>query len=126
MEGLSGDIEDIAYIVLHDVLEREFGWQVEVLERTWQQWDWEPVEINVFGQATDPVRPDRPICIVGDAKHNLTMREVERFARQVEQARRNLEGEVFTVCFCYRARPEVRTRLKELGIRLIFSYSRMV
>jgi chromosome segregation ATPase len=29
-----GDIEDIAYIVLHDVLKREFGWDVGVLGRT--------------------------------------------------------------------------------------------
>ena len=36
-ETLVCDIEDIAYIVLHDVLQRDFGWQVGVLERTWQQ-----------------------------------------------------------------------------------------
>jgi hypothetical protein len=124
--GVVGNIEDIAYIVLHDVLKREFGWQVGVLERTWQQWNGEPVEVNVFGQATDPVRPDRTIWIVGEAKHNLTLREVERFAKQVEQSKQHLRGEVFAVCFCYRARPEVQARLQGLGIRLVFSYGRMV
>ncbi len=120
---VGGDIEDIAYIVLHDVLGREFGWRVGVLERTWQRWDGGQ-EINVFGRATDPTRPDQIIWIVGEAKHNLTLREVRRFARQVEQARRHLIGEVFAVCFAYRARPEVRARLKELGIPLVFSYGR--
>lgn len=54
----------------------------------------------------------------------MTLKEVERFARQVELARRNLVGEVYAVCFCDRARPEVRARLKELGIPLVFSYGR--
>ena len=35
---VGGDIEDIAYIVLYDALKREFGWQVGVLERSWQKW----------------------------------------------------------------------------------------
>ncbi len=79
-ETVGGDIEDIAYIVLHDVLKRECGWQIGVLERSWQQWNGQPVEINVFGQAIDPGPPQRSIWIVGEAKHNLTLREVERFA----------------------------------------------
>lgn len=123
-ETVGGDIEDIAYIVFHDVLQREFGWEVGVLERSWQEWDGAPEEVNVFGQARDPAHPDRTIWIVGEAKHNLTLREVEKFARQVERARRHLAGEVYAVCFCYRARPEVRARLKALGIPLVFSYGR--
>lgn len=124
-EMVGGDIEDIAYIVLYDVLQREFGWRVGLLQRTWQTWDGEPEEVNVFGQATDLARPDQTIWIVGEAKHNLILKEVERFAQQVERARRHLTGELFPVCFCYRARPEVQERLRELGIRLVFSYGRM-
>src|SRR6266568_3013088 len=121
-ETLVCDIAEIAYIVLHDVLQREFGWEVGVLERTWQQWNGEPEEINSFGRATDPAQPERTIWIVGEAKHNLTMREVEDFARQVQRARQYLAGEMYAVCFAYRARPEVRARLKALGIPLLFSY----
>jgi hypothetical protein len=123
-ETVGGDIEDIAYIVLYDVLKREFGWEVGVLERAWQRWNDRIEEIDVFGRATDPARPAWPIWIVGEAKHNLTRREVERFARQVKRARRHLVGEVYAVCFSYRARPEVRARLQELGIPLLFSYGR--
>ena len=123
-DTVGGDIEDIAYIVLYDVLEREFGWVVGVLERTWQQWNGSPEEINVFGRATDPAQPERTIWIVGEAKLNLTLREVERCARQTEPARQHLEGEVYAVCFAYRTRPEVRARLRELGIPLLFSYGR--
>ena len=124
-ETVGGDIEDIAYIVLHDVLQREFGWRVGPLQRAWQTWDGRPEEVNLFGQASDPAQPERTIWIVGEAKHNLTLKQVERFARQVERARHHLAGELFPVCFCYRARPEVQERLQELGIRLVFSYGRM-
>lgn len=120
-ETVGGNIEDIAYIVLHDVLKREFGWQVGVLERKWQTWDGEPEEVNVFGEATDPARPGQVIWIVGEAKHNLTQKEVDRFAGQVERARRHLVGEIFPVCFCYRARPEVQQQVRDAGIRLVFS-----
>jgi enamine deaminase RidA (YjgF/YER057c/UK114 family) len=123
-ESLVCDIEEIAYIVLYDVLKRELGWEVGVLERIWQQWNGELEEINVFGRATDPVQPGRTVWIVGESKHNLTLREVDRFAQQAERARQHLAGEVYAVCFAYRARPEVRARLRALGIPLLFSYGR--
>lgn len=125
-DAVGGDIEDIAYIVLYDVLRREFGWEVGGLERAWQEWDGEAEEVNIFGQARDPANPDRIIGIVGEAKHNLTLGEVEKFARQAERARRHLAGEVYAVCFCYRARPEVRARLKALAIPLVISYGRLL
>lgn len=125
-ETVGGDIEDIGYIVLYDVLKREFGWDVGVLERTWQMWDNQPEEINIFGKATDPARPGKTIWIVGEAKHNLTSREVSRFAKQLSRARKNLIGEIFPVCFCYRARPEVQKQVLEAGIRLVFSYGKLV
>ncbi|HEX29184.1 TPA: hypothetical protein ENG04_03795 [Candidatus Poribacteria bacterium] len=125
-DTVGGDIEDIAYIVVHDVLRREYGWKVGPLERSWQRWDGKEVEVNLFGQATDPAHPDRRIWIVGEAKHNLTLKEVRKFVRQVTRARRNLEGEVFPVCFCYRARPEVQDRIRSEGIYLVFSYGKLV
>ena len=121
---VGGDIEDIAYIVLHDVPKREFGWDVGVLQRTWQRWNGKIEEINIFGRATDPTRPGRTIWIVGEAKHNLTLREAEKFVRQAARARQHLIGEVYAVCFSYRARPEVQERLQALGIPLLFSYGR--
>lgn len=125
-ESLGGDIEDIAYTVLYEVLKREFGWKVGLLERSWETWDGEPEEVDVFGLATDPAQPGKDIWIVGEAKHNLTVREVQRFAQRVERARKHLMGEVFPVCFCYRARPEVQQAVQDAGLRLVFSYGRIV
>jgi len=124
-DTVGGDIEDIAYIVLHEVLKREFGWEVGILERSWQTWDGEAEEVDVFGQASDPAHPERRIWIVGEAKHNITMKEVERFVKQVGRAKQRLTGDVFPVCFCYRVRPEVKARIKEAGVRLVFSYGKL-
>ena len=125
-ETVGGDLEDVAYIVLHEVLNRELGWEVEPLERVWQEWGEEPEEVDVFGRARDPSRPEQVIWIVGEAKHNLTLREVKRFAGRVERARAHLDGEVFPVCFCYRARPEVQEEVRASGMRLVFSYGKLV
>jgi Skp family chaperone for outer membrane proteins len=125
-DAIGGDIEDIAYIVLHEVLKREFGWQVGVLERQWQLWGEQPEEVNILGQATDPARPTATIWIVGEAKHNLTAGEVKKFTKQLERARQHLSGEIFPVCFCYRARPEVQQMIADAGIRLAFSYGKLV
>ena len=125
-ETVGGDIEDIAYIVLYDVLKRELGWQVGALERSWQRWNGKLEEVNVFGQAKDSAKPERTIWIVGEAKHNLTVKEVQKFIRQVERAQRHLAGEVFAVCFCYRVRPEVQQMIRDAGIRLVFSYGKLV
>jgi hypothetical protein len=76
--------------------------------------------------AKDPTRPGKTIWIVGEAKHNLTVRDVERFAEVVERARRNLTGENFPVCFCYRARPEVVTEIERARLRLVYSYGKLV
>ena len=125
-DRLGGDLEDVAYIVVHDVLAREHGWKVRPLARSWQQWNGAKEEIDLFGQVYDPARPDLPIWIVGEVKFNLTMKEVERFARKVARARKNVEGEVVPLCFCYRARPEVQEAVQTAGMRLVFSYGRMV
>jgi hypothetical protein len=123
-EGVVCDIEDTACIVLYDALKQELGWEVGVLERTRQQWNGEAEEVNTFGRGTDPARPDQTIWVVGEAKHNLTLREVEQLVQQVERVRQQLDGEVYAVCFAYRARPEVCARLHEVGIPLLFSYGR--
>jgi hypothetical protein len=125
-ETVGGDIEDIAYIVLHDLLRDEFGWQVGELQRSWQTWDEQPEEVDIFGQATDPAKPDAPIWIVGEAKHNLTLKGARRFVRRLTRARQALTGDIFAVCFCYRARPEVQRFLAKSGVYLAFSYRKLI
>ncbi len=125
-ETIGGDIEDIAYIVLHRVLGQKLGWQVHELKRKWVQLGEDEVEIDVFGQANDPKDPEKTIWIVGEAKHNLTIKEVEHFKRIVKRARKHLEGEIFPVCFCYRARPNVQEAIKREGFRMMFSYGELV
>ncbi len=125
-DRMGGDLEDVAAIVIHDALEREFGWQIDELDRAWKVWDGVEEEIDVFGQAHDPTRPDTRLWIVGEVKFNLTMRDVERFALLVDRATRRLDGEIVPVCFSYRVRPAVREAVKKVDYRLVFSNGRML
>ncbi len=120
-----GDLEDVAAIVIEGALHRELGWKVEELRRVWQTRDGEDEEIDAFGKAYDPSRPDTTLWIVGEAKFNLTMRDLDRFSRLVARAGSHLDGEVVPVCFCYRIRPAVQERVLESGYRLVMSTGRM-
>ncbi|MBI4673346.1 MAG: hypothetical protein HY741_16975 [Chloroflexi bacterium] len=125
-DNFGAELEDTAYIVLYDLLRREFGWNVQPLERSWQIWNGAEEEIDIFGTAIDPAKPEETIWIVGEAKHNLTLKQVERFVDTVKRAREHLSGRIFAVCFCYRARPEVVQAVKLAGLRLVYSYGRMI
>jgi hypothetical protein len=54
---LGGDLEDVAYAAIQDVLKRELGWNVGRLGPSWQQWNGKKEEVDVLGTATDPSRP---------------------------------------------------------------------
>ena len=125
-DRMGGDLEEVAAIMVHDVLERELGWQIDELDRAWQMWNGEEEEIDVFGQAHDPLRPDTTLWIVGEVKFNLTMRDVERFTFLLARAAGHLEGEIVPVCFSYRVRPSVREATKMAGYYLVLSNGRMM
>ena len=125
-DRMGGDLEEVAAIMIHDVLEREFGWQIDELDRAWQMWNGEEEEIDVFGQAHDPLRPDTTLWIVGEVKFNLTLRDVERFTVLLARAAGHLEGEIIPVCFSYRVRPSVREATKMAGYHLVLSNGRMM
>lgn len=122
---LGGDLEEVAAIVIEDELHLELGWEVEKLRRVWQTRDGVDEEIDAFGKAYDPSRPDSTLWIVGEAKFNLTMRDLDRFSRLVARTRSHLDGEVVPVCFCYRIRPAVHDRVLESGYLLVMSTGRM-
>jgi len=131
---IGGDLEDAAYIVIHDTFTRELGWKVDVLERTFLRWDDHELEVDIMGRAYDPARPKYEIWIVGEAKYNITVGEVKRFAKKLPliseyltyQKGEKKERLIVPVCFCYRARPEVRERIYDLGFHLVFSYGRVI
>ena len=125
-DRMGGDLEEVAAIMIHDVLEREFGWQIDELDRAWQMWNGEEEEIDVFGQAHDPLRPDTTLWIVGEVKFNLTIRDVERFTVLLARAAGHLEGEIVPVCFSYRVRPAVREAILMAGYHLVLSNGRML
>ncbi len=131
---IGGDLEDAAYIVIHDTFTRELGWKVGVLERAFLRWDDHELEVDIIGRAYDPARPKYEIWIIGETKYNMTVGEVERFAKKLplileyltHQGGEKKERLIVPVCFCYRARPEVRERIYNLGFHLVFSYGRVI
>jgi predicted transcriptional regulator len=126
-DTIGGDIEDISYSMLCHFLPDEFGWQVGDFARVWRDWGGKELDqIDIFAKAADPDRPDVPIWVVGEAKYNLTMKELNHFIQLVARAREYLDGEVFPLCFCYRARPAVQQKAGEAGIRILFSYGKML
>lgn len=125
-DRFGGDLEDAAYIAIHDVLLREWGWRVGELAPEWVTTDKGLEEIDIYGPVQDPARPLDAIWIVGEVKFNLTVREVERFAQKLERLRPYLTGEILPICFCYRARPEVQQAVAEAGFHLVFSYGRLI
>ena len=125
-DRMGGSLEEEAAIVIQEALEYELGWQVDDLDRAWHTWDGTEEEIDVFGQAHDPARPGTPLWIVGEAKFNLAIRDVERFALLLERAAGQFEGEIVPVCYSYRVRPAVRDAVKKAGYRLILSNGRIL
>ena len=87
-DRMGGDLEDVAAGMIHDLLERELDWQVDELGRNWRLSEGTEEEVDVFGQAHDPARPDAMLWIVGEVKFNLTMRDVERFSLVIKRAAR--------------------------------------
>ncbi len=125
-DTVGGDVEDIAQFMVTQVLQNELGWRIHTLERRWHTWGAKVEEIDLFGRATDPTRPEAQICIIGEAKVNLTYKEAQKFSYQVQRAQDHLSEEVFPLCFCYRARPDVQAFLKVNHIHLVFSYGKLV
>ena len=74
------------------------------------------MEIDFTGTAHDPERPHLTIRVIGESKYNITRREVEKFLRKVEQAKKAFSGELFPVIFCYRLHPDARELIEEKGL----------
>lgn len=138
-DHFGGTIEDAAIGLVYLALTRDKGWKVEEIDNGWQSWDfvrndidndWAvrslvTEEIDFFGLLVDPERPNTKIWLIGEAKFNLTLREVHRFASKLERIRPHLQGELFPLCFCYRARPEVVNAAREAGLHFIGSKGRL-
>ena len=127
-ETIGGDIEDISYLVIPDVLKRQLGWEVGPLQRHWLDWGAKAgaEEVNILGQARDPADPSRKLWIVGEAKHKLSGKEVNHFLTQLKRAQSHLEGEIFPVCFCYRCHPDVQKATLDAGVHIVFSYGKLL
>ncbi|MEW6541194.1 MAG: hypothetical protein AB1402_06230 [Bacillota bacterium] len=126
-ENLGGNLEDLSYQVVPYVLEKELGLEFPELGREFLTIDGKEMEFNIYGKGVYRERPEQEVVLLGEVKTNITAREMTRFARQVERARVYLPGvEIIPLFFGFRARPAVRQLAQELGIRLVFSYGKLL
>ena len=118
-------VEEAALGIVYFVLTTDLGWKVDVLDSGWHQWEDVEEEVDLYGQIFDPERPNTKVWLIGEAKFNLTTRDVERFAAKIDRIRPYAEGVIFPVVFSYRLRPEVLSAIKNAGLHYIGSNGRM-
>jgi hypothetical protein len=119
-DAIGGDMEDIAVIAIHTALQRRFNWKIKLEARQWLKLPGHrKVEVDVLGTAFDPATPDSIVRIIGETKHNLTRRQVARFAGLIDRVRSSLAGDIFPVFCCYRCHPDVRQIVNETGFHLV-------
>lgn len=124
-DRFGGGVEEAALGIVYFVLTADLGWKVKVLEAGWHKWGEVEVEIDLYGQIFDSQRPDTKIWLFGEAKFNLTTKEVERFAAKVKRVQPHVDGELYPVLFSYRLHPEVLEAIQKAGLHYIGSNGRM-
>jgi len=120
-DTIGGSIEDISYIVLPPYLEKHYGVEVKELERKSIMVGTKEEEINIFGEGR---KDGEEVFVVGEAKSNVTPKEVERFGRFLKRLEPVLKKEIFPLMFGFRIRLQAVEKARELGMHLIFSYGK--
>lgn len=118
-ETLGANLEDLAVDIVPELLEKHWGLQVESAgpEDIPMPHGFHPFDLVIRGWLGS-----RRILVLGEVKSNLTLKEVERFAKLVAHAREiQREPEVRMLFFGFRAERAARERILELGGSMVFS-----
>ncbi len=114
-------LEDRAYLSLPQLLKRDFN--IEVKERLVRRYvknkKGERLEINILGKGE---KDGKEICIVGEAKANLSARHIEDFIDRLKDIKEVIDPEIFPVMVTYMTEPEVEEFANSKGIKVYYSY----
>ena len=115
-------LEDRAYKALPELLKRDHNLILE--ERLTRKYVVDNkachLEVNILGQAR---RNGQLVTIVGEAKAQLSKREVDRFIRRKLHRLKGVYDPIFPVLVTYMiTEPAVEDYCKEKGIQLYYSY----
>ncbi len=115
-------LENEAYRYLPKLLRRDHGLEVlEPLIRTFvKDHRGRPLEVNIFGKAR---QNDHELVILGEAKAQLSKRDVDRFLRRKVKPLETVFPEKFLVLVTHMiSDPEVEEYVRDKGIALYYSY----
>ncbi|GIW72209.1 MAG: hypothetical protein KatS3mg102_1751 [Planctomycetota bacterium] len=89
------------------------------LLRTFVELAGKQLEVNVWGEGE---RDGKAVRIVGEAKTQMTRRDIDRFYKKVELLHRHRGEDLFVVLLARMARPEVEQYGRERGAAFYYSY----
>jgi hypothetical protein len=122
-DRMGGSLEDLSYDVLPACIEKYHGIKVDELGRDFIRVDGKEVEVNVFGKGRK-IRTGKEFAIIGEAKSNITLKEVDRFLSLVKKIRPTIKEGIFTLLFGFRIHLDARQKAKKQGVHLFVSYGK--
>jgi hypothetical protein len=115
-------LEDSSYKALPQLLEADFGIKIKdrFLRRFIEYPGGEIEEVNIFGRG---LQEGKEITILGEAKAQLSNKDIDRFVKKVERLSRVVKGEKFLLAVTFMvARPSVLKYAEEKNIKIYHSY----
>lgn len=112
-------LEDRAIRDLPQVLKKELAINLTLCERRFMKIQGREVQINIYGEGK---KNGEEIIIAGEAKTDLSLKEVDRFLLLVERIRAEARKEVLPLFVCYSAKPKVKAYAEGKGAKVYFSY----
>lgn len=124
--GLSDSIgytlENQAIRYLPNILEKDFGLKVEVLDRRFIEYpDGGDDEINIYGEG---LLNGEKVYVIGESKSRLGRKDVDRFSKFLIRVSNHLHARIIPILVTHSLRPQVERYAKEKieGLRLYMSF----
>jgi len=115
------NLENQAYKALPKLLKERYG--IEVEDKLFREYlelpDGSEEEINIFGKGK---ADGKEIYILGEAKTNLTEKDIENFKKKVKKIEGIIGGEKFLIFVAHTVRPKIRKKIEEEKIPVFLSY----
>jgi peptidoglycan hydrolase CwlO-like protein len=111
-------LEELAALVLPDILRQRRGVAVTRFERRFFTTSQGEEEVDLYGEAD---RGGEPVVVVGEVKSRIYRAEVERFARRVDRLREHVDRPLVPVLFGFVVHPSAAPSAEEAGILLVAS-----
>jgi hypothetical protein len=117
-DAVGFSLEDLGRELLPSRL-REYGVEVERLERRYFFLDGEEIEVNLYGEG---LRDGRKILIIGESKSRIYSNDVEKFNTHAEKIKVHTAMEIFKLMFGFAIHPSALREAENFNIYLFTAY----